>query len=133
VFFTLSAFLLTLTLGCGGKTGETVVYGKVTLNGQAVDGSVTFIGSDKKESASPIAPDGKYRIINPPLGAVRIVVKGNPKGAGMKELPKGPGEAPNATGGGSGVPPPKKYENPENGLTYEVKAGEQEHNIELTP
>ena len=37
------------------------------------------------------------------------------------------------TGVPKGEPIPKKYEKPNNGLTFEVKTGKQEFNIELTP
>lgn len=121
-------FALALT-GCGGgSSGKTSVTGKVTQGGQPVAGSVTFIDSSNKEFGSPIAPDGKYQVFGLATGQAKILVKGatttTPNTPAMKE-------AITVGGPSGGVAPNAKYAKADNGLTFDVKAGEQEYNIEL--
>lgn len=129
-----SLFLFVLALvGCskGGGDGKNTVTGKVTQGGQPVAGTVTFIDSANKEFASPIGADGKYMVIGPATGQAKITVKGAGGGLiapGGKDKDAAPG-----AGGVSGVAPNARYAKPDNGLTYEVKAGEQTHDIELKP
>jgi hypothetical protein len=130
-------FLLSVLLwgtGCGPKGPKNSVSGKVTLNGKAVTGQVTFIGPDSKEITSAINPDGTYMIPDPPAGQAKIVVKGMPgMPAGGVPPPAGKSiDAPGATAAEMGVPPPAKYALPDNGLTFNVTGGKQTHNIELT-
>jgi hypothetical protein len=123
--------------GCGSKGPKNYVVGKVTVKGQPATGTIAFIGSDGKEVVSPIGPDGSYMIPDPPLGDAKIAVRGMP---GMisgpppntpKELTKDmPG---NTSAPTMGVPPPAKYANPTNGLTFKVTGGKQTHDIDLTP
>ncbi len=128
----LTAGAVTLT-GCGGvgKGGAAdSVSGKVTLDGQPVAGEVFFVGSDKKEVGSPIGPEGNYEISNPPKGDVLIVVKGKPgipSIPGAKAAPDLP-PPPTATG----VAPPAKYGQPNNGLKFTVTGGKQVYDIVLT-
>jgi hypothetical protein len=119
------------------KGPKNSVSGKVTLGGRPVSGTVTFLGADNQQANSPIQPDGKYMIVDPPVGKVRVAVKA---AAGMRggaaPLPGGRlPEMPGMPGGGGqvGVPPPRKYANPENGLTFEVTGEEQTFDIELRP
>jgi len=103
----------------------------VTLNGQAVAGQVVFVGTDKTEVASPIAPDGMYRVNNPPKGQATVLVKGTgtPAGGALPKDTKGP----DVGGGSTGVAPPAKYATAAGGLTFDVTGGEQTFNIELKP
>jgi len=120
--------------GCGPKGPKNSVSGKVTLNGKAVAGQVSFIGPDGKEITSGINPDGTYMIPDPPTGQAKIVVKGMPGGGGVAGVQGTKTiEAPGATTAEVGVPPPLKYAAPDNGLTFNVTGGKQTHNIELTP
>src|SRR5207302_10780696 len=71
-------FAITLT-GCGrGSGGPNTVSGTVMYGGQPVTGSVVFIDGANKEHASPIAPDGKYRIPDLPTGSMKVLVRGTP-------------------------------------------------------
>jgi len=123
---------LVAVVGCGGGSsgpGKDSVSGKVTLNGAAVSGTVTFIGPDNRPVESPIRPDGGYTIEKPSVGANRITVRG------MLQ-PKLPKDAPptGTTAGGSGASPPEKYANPNtSNLSFEVKGGKQTYDIPLTP
>jgi len=117
--------------GCSSTTNEAAnsVSGKVTLSGQAVHGKVTFHGADKSAEA-PTNPDGSYKIDNPPQGSVRITVSALPGTVVGGPPPK---DVPPMPGGSLGIPPPAKYANASSGLTYEVKAGKQTHDIPLSP
>ncbi len=108
------------------------VTGKVTLGDRPVSGQVVFIYADGKELASPTTGDGSYTIADPPTGSVKICVRPM-AGGGLTPPPKaGGGEIPKDAPGAGGIAPPGKYGNPAtSGLTYEVKAGKQEHNITL--
>jgi len=106
------------------------VSGKGLVNGNpaAPGAKVVFIGEGQKEASTVTGSDGLYTITNPPLGAVRIIVRGNtvPVASAGGEAPQGM-----KSSGGAAIPP--KYGQPGNELTYTVTAGKQTHNIELTP
>jgi len=126
------------TTGCGdGKGAKNSVSGKVTLNGENVGGTVTFVTVDtKKEFVSPIKQDGTYQIDNPPPGQVKVVVKGMGMGATVKPPPAGKDVAkmPEMPGSAQGKEPPAKYASEKTTpLTYEVKTGKQTYDIPLTP
>ena len=130
------AFLLLLAgalAGCGGKSdgAKDSVYGKVTLNGQPVTGQVVLIGSDNKEISSLIAADGEYRIVNPPKGEARVLVKGRsgaaPTTRGVTKGPEMPGMS------GRSAAPPSKYATAAGGLKFTVTGGDQKYDITLTP
>jgi len=132
----LALFVISLVAvtGCPGSKGaKNSVSGSVKLDGQPVDGTISFVGADNKETPSPIKPDGTYLVENPPLGPVKIVLKslmGNFKGVAP---PKGGPELPKMGGESKGVLPPEKYGSvTTTPLSYDVKAGKQIHNIELS-
>jgi len=122
-----------LALGCGGG-GTNSVSGKVTYNGKGVAGTISFIGSDGKKVDAPLT-DGDYTINNPPLGQVKVAIMGMPDVGSGATIPKDLKAKTEVAAGDAkkfgGVAPPMKYAAPYNGLTYEVKAGKQTHNIEL--
>jgi hypothetical protein len=141
--------LLILSAGCGSKG---TVSGKVTVNDQPVRrGTVTFIASASTwASAVPIGEDGSYTIVNAPSGPVKITVASaepNPRLGGKFKDRKGPAQEEGNTedmppsvrnrfnpgaAGPAGPSVPKKYNDREtSGLTYEVKPGKQEHDIQL--
>jgi hypothetical protein len=105
----------------------------VTQGGQAVAGTVLFIDSANKEYASPIAADGKYQVIGLPTGTAKIIVKGSGVGGTAPGLGAKDKESMPTAGAAGGVAPNAKYAKPDNGLTYEVKTGEQTYDIELKP
>jgi len=127
---------LILTTGCGGgKSGSgTTVTGKVTLEGQPVNGIVHFVHATAPEATAPSGPDG-YTMINPPLGQVKVLVKAMPGAAAPgAATPKGSPELPSMAGTSTaqGVAPPAKYGHPgTSDITYEVKAGKQTFDIPL--
>jgi len=111
----------------------------VTLDGKPVAGVVVFVWDDKKESASPIGPDGNYAIMDPALGHVKVVVKagqGGPSAGPLVAPPKmkdGPA-LPSLPTTAQGVAPPAKYGSPATTpLSYDVKAGKQTYDIPLGP
>jgi hypothetical protein len=125
---------LAFALGCGGGKSEGVkneVSGKVTHNDKPVAGTLVFVYADGKEVSSPLLPDGGYMVPDAPPGQVKIYIKpvagfAVPPMKGGAEMPKdGPVSA------GPGVPPPRQYQTVAGGLTYEVKAGKQTHDIPL--
>jgi len=137
----LATALLAWIPGCPDSSKNNVVSGKVTLGDKPVAGEVIFTGPDNKVASSPIL-DGKYSIVNPPMGMCKITLKGGLAAGGIsvKDAGKAP---PDSTKSkevkmpeekmATGVPPPKKYENPEtSGLTYEVKPGKHEKDIPLS-
>ncbi len=142
--FSLAVFLMVILAaipGCPGAPQVTnLVTGKVTLGGKRVEGIVSFIGADNKSVDAPIGPDGVYNIANPPMGKVKITVKPAPGlAAGVGgAVPQGAapvGGELKGKGGKEyvpGVPPPAKYATPDNGLTYEVKGGKEEKNLQLS-
>ena len=124
--------------GCGDAGPANAVSGKVTLNGEPVAGSITFVGADGKEVSSPVGPGGgTYNIVDPPQGEVTVLIKG-PGIAATPELKPAPGAMamPSGTDKGAnsmGVNPPAKYADASGGLKYTVRAGRQTKDFELTP
>jgi hypothetical protein len=130
------AFLL--LAGCSPPSGT--VSGKVTIGGQTVPGgSVSFVPPEGKGTQiAEISEDGSYTVRNLPPGKAAIIVE--TKSAAPPAAPGGvrmnmPAGAPNAPGADAGkryVAIPEAYSSAEtSGLSYEVKAGKQEHNIDL--
>ena len=121
------AAVLCLTLGCssGPPPTETVVTGKVTLDGNLLQmGEVVFEKEDGSASGSgDIQPDGTYRATSVPLGKVRAAVRtsayaqyaGARKQVGGKAITMGRRE-------GKFVPVPAKYESTKTcGLEYDIR------------
>jgi len=118
-----------LAAGCGEKQAANVISGKVTLDGDPVFGNVVFVSADNKEVSSPTATDGTYRIENPPVGQVKVLVKGMPgQVTGGAPPPK---DAPAMSNKQGVAPPPKYAAATSSDLSYEVKAGKHTYNIEL--
>ncbi|MCS7046459.1 MAG: hypothetical protein NZO58_08905 [Gemmataceae bacterium] len=129
-----AAALAVMIVGCSGNEPAVQVSGKVTFEGSPVDGEIIFYGPGDKEARGPIL-DGKYHVANPAVGMNTIVIT---KGLGGEFKPVGDpkiggGGALLQGGGGKGVHPPAKYGAKETSdLKFEVKAGKQEKNFELT-
>jgi len=133
------AFLVVAS-GCTPKGARNVVTGTVKLDGQSINmGTVTFVGGDKQVS-SPIV-NGSYRIEEPPIGQVTVLVIGatnSPTGDKPAEQPKIPkikgpaGDMPMDLPD-AGVNPPAKYSKKETSpLKIEVKGGKETIPIDLT-
>jgi hypothetical protein len=146
----LCAFLL--TAGCGGKGA---VSGKVLYQGKPVRaGTVSFVLEGGGVVSSLIGEDGSYTIQNVPPGTVKITVEtasarplfvqdSGQERRGQKKAPDS--EAPEfmmkyskekdsrvAERGQRYVPIPEQYSDPaKSNLTYVVKSGKQEHDIDL--
>jgi hypothetical protein len=130
-----------LASGCGRGDGVNrggKLTGKVTIDGKPVGGGeVLILSADGKHSMSGrIRNSGAYEILDPPLGPCKLaVVTSSIKDVPPPTTKKGPV---NFTDPATGewpiyVPVPAKYEKPEtSGLTVDVKAGDQPHDIELT-
>jgi hypothetical protein len=130
--------LMTLS-GCGKQTTE--VRGTVKVNGETVNsGNIAFIAEDGRTDSAVIA-DGSYAILKAPIGKVKITIKStkpvanaNPHAGRMAGAP--PEVQAQASGASSSpkkfVEVPKKYgdENTTD-LTYDVKSGKQEYDIDL--
>ena len=128
-----AAFAVLLACGCGGKNRVT---GQVTLDGEPVtDGIVTFIDAANRQKIAPIFPDGHYCLDDPPAGAVQVTVH-NP----AAHLRAAVGRPPVRQDVLAKLPPlpappaplPRRYEQPGNGLEFEVTGGSQVFDIELT-
>jgi hypothetical protein len=137
------ASLLFLLAGCGG-TGT--VSGKVKVNGEPVTaGTVTFLAEDDKSYQGNISPDGSYTVEKVPPGTVKIGVyapSGAPpmpdfakKALGKLDIPKQAGQDVNPYDFKKHTGPvvPDNFMDPRKStLTYTVKTGNQDHDIEIT-
>jgi hypothetical protein len=134
-----------LTAGCGG--GKGVVSGKVSYQGKPVSvGSVSFILEGGGVMSSPIEEDGSYTIRNVPPGTVKITVETtSARPPSMQGSPGGKGGPPEfmmkyvkekdpklAERGKKYVPIPEQYSDPaKSNLTFVVKSGKQQHDVDL--
>ena len=126
-----------LMTGCSGGPAEAKnsVSGKVLLDGQPVAGEVIFFHQEKKDQKNtPINPKGEYTINDPEPGKVKIVVKGMLSGQKVVAPPPDGPKIEGAPALASGAAPPAKYgSEATTPLEYEVKAGKQKYDINLTP
>jgi hypothetical protein len=141
------SFLLA-ALGCGSSTAT--VSGKISFrNNPLHGGTVTFYGPGENgwTKTSTISDDGSYKLDHVPTGSARITVetktaKVNPQA--KQKMPKMPKDKPpeglehspfgqmQKQSADKFVEIPEKYKDPnQSGLTYEIKNGKQEHNINL--
>jgi len=115
--------------GCGSGEGPAptnAVTGKCTFNGNPVNGTVVFVGSDGKEVSTPVSPvNGSYTIVNPPTGDVKVAVRGMAASLPPPPVKDMPAQQ------SLGVAPPAKYADPNNGLTFKVDKGRQTFDIPL--
>jgi hypothetical protein len=131
--------LLVAPAGCGGG-GKAEVTGRVTHQGKAVVvGTVVFQGPDGLAMPGPISADGSYRVTGVAAGKALIgVVSRDPgptvaaKGRVNTKPGRDPDEAPPAADRRKWFPLPEKYEDPtKSGLSTTLKAGSNEHDIDL--
>ena len=125
------AWLLVVAVALSGCGSGSVVSGKVVYKGDTLKtGEVSFISADGKSRSGLIGADGKYEIIDAPLGDVTIVVVATRVEGGSAESPLGTagGKAPTVR---SIIP--RRYGDPKaSGLTYRVTRGRQVKDVELT-
>jgi hypothetical protein len=138
----LITFLQTLALmtlmGCG-NTSE--VRGTVKVNGETVNsGNIVFIAEDGHQESAVIM-DGSYAIPKAPIGKVKITIVSTKPTAGIPHAGRMAGAPPEIQAKASGTSGPKKFvdvpkkysDEKTTDLTYEVKSGKQEYNIDLPP
>jgi hypothetical protein len=132
----LASFLIcSLAAGCGSPKGS--VTGKVSFRGKLLKaGYVTFTPENGAAVSGTIDGEGNYRVDKVPVGMARISIRAD---EGMKKDafakvsdPRNPKQMKEAFMSKNTQKLPKQYSTPdESGLTCEVQAGIQEHNIEL--
>ncbi len=124
--------------GCGPAKAK--ISGLVKYNGEPLpSGTITFQSDagDKPVKGTSIV-DGKYTISDFPVGPAKISVITLPPATGgappTGSAIQGPGSSMAPVTPDKYVPIPKKYGNPgTSGLTYDVKAGDQTKDFDLTP
>ena len=123
-------------IGCGGK-GD--ISGKITFKGKPVaGGTVTFVAKDKMPYQGPIGEDGSYSLSGVPTGEVKIgVTSPRPGGLSAREKALQGDRREDVTG--PKIDPKKWVAIPgdyaffeKSGLSYVVKSGKNQHDIELT-
>ena len=126
---TLTATLLVVA-GCGGNR----VAGKVTLNGKPVKGGlVAFHGEGQQPKVANINADGEYVLEDPPVGTVAVTVRSLSTSLPMDAMPMPRGNAKLLPTPTAVEALPRKYELPNNGLTFTNTGGGQTFDIDLTP
>jgi hypothetical protein len=126
------ALLALVALGCGGRGN---VSGKVTYQGKpVVFGTVLFEGSDGSLRQGNIGRDGSYTVRDVAMGEAKVAVSSlNPKSSDFVPMQREGGKPPPPRPDVPGwFPIPEKYDAPfTSGLTYSIKGGDNEINIEL--
>ena len=128
--------------GCGPReyrlpeTGVTL-EGTVMLGDKPVPAAVIIVAGDQGGATGKIGADGRYKVENAPLGAVKIAVnteaaKGQMMGEMMaRSVPGSKGEDSPAAPAFLDVP--KQFWDPEtSGITITLQKGVNAHNIVLT-
>ena len=132
-FRVLAAALLTsAAIGCGGQGN---VSGKVTYDGKPlVWGTVQFEGSDGIVKHGNIQPDGTYTVNGVATGEAKAAVSSiNPSSSDFQPIQReGRPPRPPRPEVKGWFPIPEKYDTPfKSGLTYPIKRGNNEIDIEL--
>src|SRR5262245_39322735 len=121
---TMSIGVLLVLSGCGSNP---YVAGKVTYKDKPLTyGTVSFVGQDGKKQAASIVGDGSYKLMEPPLGTVKVCVEVKPIKLNLgKDKDKKTEKEPLS-------PIPAHYADPsKSGLTTEIKEGANTYDIEL--
>jgi len=119
-----------------------VVKGKVTFRGKTVyTGAVVIVGKDGIAAAGAIETDGSYIVQKAPVGDVAIgVISKDPiylhhmttLRSSRTPVPASAFRAPSGIDRKKWFPIPKDYEEPvRSGLTFSVKKGDNQYDIEL--
>lgn len=120
----ISASVLLFLSGCGSHphVAGTVTYKDKNLTA----GTVAFVGKDGKKHVAAILSDGSYKLIEPPVGQVKVGVEVRPiklniPGSTDKKGEKDPPS-----------PIPERYADPnKSGLSTEIKEGSNTYDITL--
>jgi hypothetical protein len=119
-----------------------VVKGKVTFRGKPVyTGAVVIVGKDGVAAAGPIETDGSYVVQKVPVGDVAVgVISKDPVylhhvtvlRSSRTPVPASAFRAPSGLDRRKWFPIPKEYEEPvRSGLSFSVKKGDNQYDIEL--
>jgi hypothetical protein len=138
ILFLLPVLAVLLTLGCGEQKAS--VSGKVSYGTTPIPaGIVTFVHSNGTAKTATIKEDSSYKIEGISPGKVTVCV--DTSSAKPAPIPPGPGappppdseyKPPYGQAQGKWVPIPAIYINPKSStLTYEVKPGDQKHDIKI--
>jgi hypothetical protein len=121
----------------GCSASKAAASGKVTYKGKPLTmGTVFLVGADGIAVPGVINPDGTYRVEGVAIGAAKIGVS-SPKPvtremAARARKGRAPANAPTPQDGANWFEIPEKYADPQtSGLTVDLKAGENEHHIDL--
>lgn len=129
----LAALVLVAVSGCG--PGKSSVTGTVKYRGKLlVTGTVILAGPDHTQVSAPINPDGTYRIDNIMAGPAQIGVASFKPSAttGRPAKQRAGGAPPRPVDDAGWFEIPDKYADPlTSGLTTELKAGPNDHPIDL--
>ena len=134
-------FLLLMAAGCGGPSGpQGTVHGKVTYQGKPITtgAMVSFLSDAGGAASGTVAADGSYQVRSMngdriPAGKYKVLINPPPKPEMSPEEAMNASMAKDKNKGPEADPTiPAQYRNiaatPAN---YEVKAGDNEINIEL--
>lgn len=127
-------------VGCGGGTGN--VSGTVTYRGKLLPtGIITFLDGRNQVLASSPIREGKYAAFDVPAGPVKIIVSTPPAASQRRrarQLPKiikseslGKGSIGRRSTVAAETVPAQYADPDQSGLTFTVRAGEQEHPVDL--
>ena len=125
------SFLVVGLAGCGSNA-ESTVYGTVTLDGEPLDhGSVTFVPNtnEGRAASGSIDTGGNYKVQAGQTG-------GLPAGEYVVKVSSREPAKPNPQGGpptpGKLLTPKRYFNSNRSGLNFQVEAGSNEINLELT-
>jgi hypothetical protein len=131
-------FAVGFLVGCGSGTGT--VSGKLTVGGRPVTtgANIVFIGPTGQQGQAMVERDGTFQMDHAPTGRVEVTVVNAPLPGDSEETRVlTPDEMLKAKKAGTarvkGRQIPRKYETPNNGLTYDVTSGHNTIDIDLAP
>ena len=124
-------FASLVLVGCGSKQSE--LSGTVTYQGKPLSsGSVLVAGSDGMVKASPIQPDGAYKIKGIVTGTIRVTVSSPDPGIAAAPSRNMQAPAPPTKDNSKWFPIPDDYSDfNKSGLTFDLKRGANRWDIEL--
>lgn len=127
--------MLSLSAGCQRSESEQpkqdVVEGFVLYGGEPVwEGRLTFLGADDRIATTMLGADGSFRVVNPPLGKVKVSVSNHPQGLASRNVQPAvkdiAGMAQCVATPRVSVVLPKRYAEPDvSGLFVDIRPGEQ--------
>lgn len=125
-----TAMIVALPVGCSKPPAEGVLTGAVKLDGVPIkSGQIRFVPVDGQSSTAGAAiTDGNYKATVSP-GQKSVEITSEAEGAARKMYDSAPTASPPAGAGRELIP--AKY-NARTELKIEVKAGDQQHDFDLT-